>query len=189
MVFLVGLRKFSKRIWMNKLYRRALYIICAVAVFGMYCYVRSIITHTIIHIPIWTWGIIPMISILALLLIGGSKKKTVLICTIFGFCLGTAITGTLNILFYTTNYWFASSHTSYRLDAYVIGKRHHSETGSRRSIPTYNVNLKFSGSKESFFLDDPTTYKKCNRGDTVEVTLYKGLYGISIIKDVAPKHK
>lgn len=188
MVFLVGLRKFSKCIRTNKLYRWASCIICAVAFFGIYCYVRSIITHTIIHIPIWTWGIIPMISILALLLIGGIKEKTVLICIIFGFCLGTAITGTLNILFYTTNYWFASSHTSYRLDAYVIGKRHHSRT-SRRGFSTYNVNLKFSGSKESFVLDDPTTYKKCNRGDTVEVTLYKGLYGIPIIKDVTPKHK
>ena len=103
--------------------------------------------------------------------------------------MGILITGIIIVLFYTTNYWFASSQ-EYRLDAYVIGKKYHKgATGGRRhfNLPEYNVYLKFSNSKELFDLDDPKAYKKFNQGDMVRVSIVNGLYGIPIIKNLSSK--
>lgn len=186
MELLVGLRKFVKCIRKNKIYRWLSYIICAIVFFEIYCYLHRIIAHTIIHIPMWTWGIIPAITILVLLSTNRIKRITVLLSIVLGGCSGILITGILSVLFYTTNYWFTRSQT-YHLDAYVIGKIHHRATGNRHGFPTYNVNLKFINNKELFELDDPRAYNKFNQGDTVRVSMVKGLYGIPIIKDLSSK--
>ncbi len=191
MVLLVGLGKFVERIWKNKMYRWSSCIICTVVFFLLYDYLYRIIAHTIIHIPIWIWGIIPVITILALLLAVGIKEKSVILSVVSGGCFGIVVTGILSILFYTTNYWFASSRT-YRLDAYVIGKGYHKKGVGRRNLfnlSVYDVNLEFSNNKDLFVLDDPGAYKKTNQGDTVSVSLVKGLYGIPIIKEMSPKCK
>ena len=189
MVFLVELSMFMKRIRKNKIYRWLSYIICAVAFFTTNCYIHSIIAHTIIHFPVWMWGVIPVITIIVLLLNNRIKRITVFLSIILGGCLGILITGIIIVLFYTTNYWFASSQ-EYRLDAYVIGKKYHKgATGGRRhfNLPEYNVYLKFSNSKELFDLDDPKAYKKFNQGDMVRVSIVNGLYGIPIIKNLSSK--
>lgn len=188
MEFLVGLSKFVKRIRKNKIYRWTSYIICVAVGFKVYCYLHEIIAHTIIHTPVWMWGIIPVITILVLLLTIGIKKRSVLLSIFGGGCFGIVITGILSILFYTTNYWFASSQT-YHLDAYIIGTRYIERHGGYRrfSLSKYYVNLKFVNSKELFHLDDPRAYKKFNQGDTVRVSMVKGLYGIPIIMDLSSK--
>ena len=191
MVLLVGLGKLVKRIWKNRIYRWSLSIICTVVFFATYDYLHSIIAHTIIHTSMWIWGIIPVITILALLLAVGIKERSVILSVVLGCCFGIVITGILSVLFYTTNYWFASSQT-YCLDAYIIGKRYYKRHTGRQNLlnlSKYDVNLEFSNNKDIFVLDDPKTYNKCNQGDTVSVILVEGLYGIPIIKDVSPKSK
>lgn len=84
MEFLVGLSKFVKCIRKNKIYRWASYIICVVVGFKVYCYLHEIIAHTIIHTPVWMWGIIPVITILVLLLTIGIKKISVLLSILGG---------------------------------------------------------------------------------------------------------
>lgn len=64
MVFLVGLGKLIKRIWKKKTYRWLSYAICIITFSTLYDYIHSIITHTIICIPMWIWGIIPVVTIL-----------------------------------------------------------------------------------------------------------------------------
>ena len=167
MVFLVGLGKLIKRIW--KKYRWLSYAICIITFSTLYDYIHSIITHTIICFPMWIWGIIPVV---------------------LGCCFGIVVTGVLGVLFYTTNYWFTSSHT-YHLDAYVVGKRYIQRRGGYRSwgLSKYYVNLKFIDNQETFRLDDSKVFKKINQGDSVCVNFVKGLYGINIIKDISPKNK
>lgn len=188
MVFLVGLSRLTKHIRKNKVYRWVLYIICAVAFFAMYGYVHRIITHTVIHFPMWMWCIIPVITIIALLLTNRIKRITVFLSIVLGGCFGILITSTLSVLFYTTNYWFASSQT-YHIDAYVIGRRYIERHGGYRhwGLSTYNVSLEFINSKDTFRLDDPKTYNKCNQGDAVKVYMVKGFYGVPVIKDLILK--
>ena len=64
MVFLVGLGKLIKRIWKKKTYRWLSYAICIITFSTLYDYIHSIITHTIICIPMWIWGIYPVVTIL-----------------------------------------------------------------------------------------------------------------------------
>ena len=113
----------------------------------------------------WIWGIIPVVTILIFFAKFGIKKKSIFLQVVLGCCFGIVVTGVLCVLFYTTNYWFTSSHT-YHLDAYVVGKRYI----QRR-------------------LDDSKVFKKINQGDSVCVNFVKGLYGINIIKDISPKNK
>ncbi len=156
-------------------------------VFVMIChYIQSIFSHTIIAFPFWLWGIIPVITIIVLLLVVGIKKKIIIFLSIlFGGCIGIVITGILITLFVTTNYWFANSE-SYHRDAYVMGKKYNKRDSHAKhiSFSTYNVNLIFLDNNEYYCLDDSDIYKKCDQGDTVKVTLCKGLYDIPIIKDL-----
>lgn len=190
MVFLVGLGKLIKRIWKKKTYRWLSYAICIITFSTLYDYIHSIITHTIICIPMWIWGIIPVVTILIFFAKFGIKKKSIFLQVVLGCCFGIVVTGVLCVLFYTTNYWFTSSHT-YHLDAYVVGKRYIQRRGGYRSwgLSKYYVNLKFIDYQETFRLDDSKVFKKINQGDSVCVTFVKGLYGINIIKDISPKNK
>ena len=103
----------------------------------------------------WAWYVIPVITIIALLLTNKFKRIAVLLSIILGGSLGILVTGTLSVLFYTTNCWFASSKT-YPLDAYVFGMRYIERNGGYRSfsLSKYNVNMKFINSKEFFCLDN-----------------------------------
>ena len=190
MVFLVGLGKLINRIWKKKTYRWLSYAICIITFSTLYDYIHSIITHTIICIPMWIWGIIPVVTILIFFAKFGIKKKSIFLHVVLGCCFGIVVTGVLCVLFYTTNYWFTSSHT-YHLDAYVVGKRYIQRHGGYRSwgLSTYYVNLKFIDNQETFRLDDSKVFKKINQGDSVCVNFVKGLYGINIIKDISPKNK
>jgi len=138
----------------------------------------------------WIWGIIPVVTILIFFAEFGIKKKSIFLHVVLGCCFGIVVTGVLCVLFYTTNYWFTSSHT-YHLDAYVVGKRYIQRRGGYRSwgLSKYYVNLKFIDNQETFRLDDSKVFKKINQGDSVCVTFVKGLYGINIIKDISPKNK
>lgn len=188
MVFLVGLGKLIKRIW--KKYRWLSYAICIITFSTLYDYIHSIITHTIICFPMWIWCIIPVVTILIFFAKFGIKKKSIFLQVVLGCCFGIVVTGVLCVLFYTTNYWFTSSHT-YHLDAYVVGKRYIQRRGGYRSweLSKYYVNLKFIDNQETFRLDDSKVFKKINQDDSVCVTFVKGLYGINIIKDISPKNK
>lgn len=138
----------------------------------------------------WIWGIIPVVTILIFFAKFGIKKKSIFLQVVLGCCFGIVVTGVLGVLFYTTNYWFTSSHT-YHLDAYVVGKRYIQRRSGYRSwgLSKYYVNLKFIDNQETFRLDDSKVFKKINQGDSVCVTFVKGLYGINIIKDISPKNK
>ena len=190
MVFLVGLGKLIKRIWKKKKYRWLSYAICIITFSTLYDYIHSIITHTIICFPMWIWGIIPVVTILIFFAKFGIKKKSIFLQVVLGCCFGIVVTGVLGVLFYTTNYWFASSHM-YHLDAYVVGKRYIQRHGGYRSwgLSKYYMNLKFIDNQETFRLDDSKVFKKINQGDSVCVNFVKGLYGINIIKDISPKNK
>ena len=155
MVFLVGLGKLIKRIWKKKTYRWLSYAICIITFSTLYDYIHSIITHTIICFPMWIWGIIPVVTILIFFAKFGIKKKSIFLQVVLGCCFGIVVTGVLCVLFYTTNYWFTSSHT-YHLDAYVVGKRYIQRRGGYRSwgLSKYYVNLKFIDNQETFRLDD-----------------------------------
>lgn len=119
-----------------------------------------------------------------MLTVVGNRRWTALLSFFLGGCLGLVITGILITLFYTTNYWFANPHI-YHLDAYVMGMAYHKRNPHNRlSISKYEVNIRFLDSEKYFCLDDPEAYKEFNQGDTVRVSLCKGLYGISIIKDL-----
>ena len=187
-VWLVGLGKLIKRIW--KKYRWLSYAICIITFSTLYDYIHSIITHSIICFPMWIWGIIPVVTILIFFAKFGIKKKSIFLQVVLGCCFGIVVTGVLGVLFYTTNYWFTSSHT-YHLDAYVVGKRYIQRRGGYRSwgLSKYYVNLKFIDNQETFRLDDSKVFKKINQGDSVCVNFVKGLYGINIIKDISPKNK
>lgn len=87
------------------------------------------------------------------------------------------------MLVQSTNYWFANSE-SYHREAYVMGKKHITNHGYRHWFSKFNVSLIFLDNKEYFRLDDSDIYKTCDQGDTVNVTLCKGLYGIPIVKDL-----
>ena len=65
-----------------------------------------------------------------------------------------------------------------------MGKKHITNYGYRHWFSKFNVSLIFLDNKEYFRLDDSDIYKTCDQGDTVNVTLCKGLYGIPIVKDL-----
>ena len=75
MVFLVGLGKLIKRIWKKKTYRWLSYAICIITFSTLYDYIHSIITYTIICIPMWIWGIIPVVTILIFFAKFGLRKN------------------------------------------------------------------------------------------------------------------
>lgn len=173
--------RFVKRMRKNKIMRWVSDIAFIFIVMKVGLYFLYISAHTIFDIPIWVWGVIPVIAIIVLLFIVGAKGKEIPFAIFFGGCIGIFITGSLIMLFQSTNYWFANSE-SYHREAYVMGKKHTTSYGRRHGFSKYNVNLIFLDNKEYFSLDDPDIYKTCDQGDTVSVTLCKGLYGIPIIQ-------
>lgn len=179
--WLKKLLRFVKCMRKNKIMRWVSYIAFIFIVMKVGLYYLYISVHTIFDIPIWVWGIIPVIAIIVLLFMVGAKGREILFAIFFGGCIGIFITGSLIMLFQLTNYWFADSEPYHR-EAYVMGKKYISAQGYRPRFPKYNVNLIFLDNKEYFRLDDPDIYKTCDQGDTVSVTLCKGLYGIPIIQ-------
>ena len=174
---------FVKRMRKNKIMRWVANIALIFIVTRIGLYYSYISAHTILEFPFWVWGIIPAIAIFVLLFVVGAKGKEVPFAIFFGCCVGIFITGLLIMLVQSTNYWFANSE-SYHREAYVMGKKHITNKGYRHWFSKFNVSLIFLDNKEYFRLDDSDIYKTCDQGDTVNVTLCKGLYGIPIVKNL-----
>lgn len=174
---------FVKRMRKNKIVRWVTNIAFIFIVMRIGLYYSYISAHTILEFPFWVWGIIPATAIFVLLFVVGAKGKEVPFAIFFGCCVGIFITGLLIMLVQSTNYWFANSE-SYHREAYVMGKKHITNNGYRHWFSKFNVSLIFLDNKEYFRLDDSDIYKTCDQGDTVNVTLCKGLYGIPIVKDL-----
>ena len=177
--------RFIKRIRKNKIMRWVSNIAFVFILITVYHYILYIFAHTVIDIPFWIWGIIPIIATVVLFFVSGAKGKAIFFTVFFGCCIGIVSTGLLIMLFLTTNYWFADS-ASYHREAYGMGKKYIKRTSVRTHLDysKYNVNLIFLDNHEYFSLDDVGIYKKCDQGDTVKVTLCKGLYSIPVIKNL-----
>lgn len=69
--------RFIKRIRKNKIMRWVSNIAFVFILITVYHYILYIFAHTVIDIPFWIWGIIPIIATVVLFFVSGAKGKAI----------------------------------------------------------------------------------------------------------------
>lgn len=107
-------------------------------------------------------------------------KGTFLLYLIVGFLGGIFLFIFIGTVFLGTNYLFPRSDP-YQCKAVVYGKK---ETHRSRGFTSYYIKLCFYDGRRYAWDGGYKEYDRFQQGDTCEVTLYKGLWGFEVIKDV-----
>lgn len=138
---------------------------------------------TIIYVqPFVVWGIV-LTPIAVAVALAVYKKifywGTLLWCMVCGFICGVCLLFLSFVIYLGANYLFPSS-APYQHKAIVYGKRISGGSRFRR----YNIGLHFDDGRYYQWGGRMVEYESINKGDTCAVTMFKGLWGYEVIKDV-----
>jgi len=175
----------SKKEERRKTWREHLFdIVLGLAVAAMFIVLSWLGRRTISNIPVSAlWGCV--LATLFFVLVWAAFRKnldkgTFLIYLFVGFLGGIFLFIFLGTVFLGTNYLFPRSDP-YQRKAVVYGKK---ETHRSRGFTSYYIKLGFYDGRRYAWDGGYKEYDRFQQGDTCDVTLYKGLWGFEVIKDV-----
>ena len=168
-----------RRKWYGRMLEWAVIVLCAV----LFVAARELSGGTIGDVPVGLWRYVVLTSMAAVIAWAWLKKKlkdNAFIYAVIGFVSGLVVYVLIITLYFGANYLFPQSEP-YRRVAVVYDKKveHHS-----RGADFYGIGLRFDDGRRFMWDGGNKVFDGIQIGDTCAVTLFKGLFGLDVVKTV-----
>lgn len=170
----------QRRKWYNRLLEWTAIILCVV----LFVAARELSRCTIGNEPAGLWRYVvltTMCAVIAWVWLKNKLKHNGFIYTVIGVISGLVMYVLVITLYFGANYLFPQSE-SYRRVAVVYDKKmeHHS-----RGADFYGIGLRFDDGRRFMWDGGYKVFDLIKEGDTCAVTLFKGLWNLEVVTDVA----